>query len=139
MVLFFYWGLSYQGDLSEPALSDKVPQTAFLTLDKQRYTLEVVSSEAAQIRGLSGRAKLGADEGMLFVNETDGFHYIWMKDMLFPIDILWLTREHKIIHHESNVSPDTFPQAFTSPVPARYVIELPAGSYQAGQETLFEF
>ena len=51
---------------------------------------EVVKTDAAQRKGLGGRSKLPAEDGMLFVfNELDR-HSFWMKDMQFPIDIFWI-------------------------------------------------
>ena len=66
-------------------------------------------------------------EGMLFVFETDDLHSFWMRDMLFSIDILWIAMDGTVVHIEPSVSPDSFPQTFTPPTPARYVLEVPAG------------
>ncbi|MDO8575927.1 MAG: DUF192 domain-containing protein, partial [bacterium] len=70
---------------------------------------------------------LAADEGMLFVSPEDGGHAFWMKDMLFPIDILWISADGRVVYMAENVSPDTYPQSFRPDAPARYVLELPAG------------
>jgi len=56
-----------------------------------------------------------------------GEHSIWMKDMNYAIDILWVAQEGNIVHIEENVSPDTFPTSFSSPTPAWYVVEATAG------------
>ena len=50
-----------------------------------------------------------------------------MKDMNYGIDILWVAEEGEIVHIEENISPDTFPTSFASPVPAWFVIEANAG------------
>ena len=78
-------------------------------------------------RGLSGITKLGKDEGMLFIFERDDQYSFWMKDMRLSIDMLWLSAEKEVVFIEKDVSPDTFPQAFTPDTPARYVLEVPAG------------
>ena len=52
---------------------------------------------------------------------------MWMKDMQFPIDILWLDAEYKIVFIKHVSTPETYPESFYSDVPARYVLELPAG------------
>lgn len=85
---------------------------------------EVSDTRSEQIKGLSGRASIGKMEGMLFVFEELGRHGIWMKDMNFPIDILWLDEDKKIIHIEENVSPDTYPTVFRPDGEALYVLEV---------------
>ena len=55
-----------------------------------RYELADTSSE--RTKGLSYRTEI-PKEGMLFIFPNKGIQGFWMKDMLFPIDILWLTDE----------------------------------------------
>ncbi|QQG38342.1 MAG: DUF192 domain-containing protein [Candidatus Kaiserbacteria bacterium] len=96
-------------------------------LDGQIIRISVADTDEERQLGLSGREGLAQDEGMLFIFPEDGLHAFWMKDMLFSIDILWLSAEGKIVHIEKSVSPDTFPSSFSPSAPARYVLELPAG------------
>jgi uncharacterized membrane protein (UPF0127 family) len=51
-----------------------------------------------------------------------------MKDMRFAIDIVWISEVLKVVHVAEDVSPATFPEVFTPPEPARYVLELNAAS-----------
>ncbi|OYX42108.1 hypothetical protein B7Y94_04015 [Candidatus Saccharibacteria bacterium 32-49-12] len=79
-------------------------------------------------KGLGGRTSLGRDEAMLFVFESDGPQSIWMKDMKFPLDIIWLDRAKRVVHIERHVQPDAVPHdTYESTVPARYVLEMNAG------------
>jgi len=80
-----------------------------------------------RIQGLSDTPGLLPNEVKLFVFEDEGPQAIWMKDMLYPIDIIWLDRTGVVVHIAEAVAPDTYPQSFASPVPARYVIETVAG------------
>ena len=93
----------------------------------QKVRVIVADTDALREKGLGGHAGLAPDEGMLFVFEEDAPYGFWMKGMLFSIDILWLDRERKIVHIAPSVSPQTYPQSYAPPVPARYVLELPAG------------
>lgn len=88
--------------------------------------IAIADTPAAKEKGLSGRDDLAPDEGMLFVFEEDSGHPFWMKDMNFSIDMLWISSEGTIVHIAPNVSPETYPQTFSSPVPSRYVLELSA-------------
>lgn len=91
-------------------------------------TLEIVSSPSARIQGLSDRQSLPLDRGMLFVFDEAGQNCLWMKDMNFAIDMVWLDASKKIVHIESQVSPDTYPESFCPQTPALYAIELNAGT-----------
>lgn len=89
--------------------------------------VEVVEDVASQQRGLSGRSSLAEGSGMLFVFGREDTWAFWMKDMRFSIDIIWAASNGEIVHIERSVSPETYPKSFAPPVPARYVLEVPAG------------
>lgn len=90
-------------------------------------TAEVVSGIGDRMRGLSNREYLSYNEAMLFVFPDAGMHGIWMKEMRFPIDIIWLDEQQMVITIESNVSPDSYPTVFNPVTPAKYVVEVNAG------------
>jgi uncharacterized membrane protein (UPF0127 family) len=91
------------------------------------YNLEVVTSEAQLEKGLGDRNALGTDDGMLFIFNKPAVECIWMKDMRFPLDIVWLSTSKQVLHIESNVSQNTYPKTYCPDVNAQYVIELNAG------------
>ena len=78
-------------------------------------------------RGLSGREALPEDTVMLFIFSAPERAGIWMKDMLFSIDIMWIDADRRIIHIVENASPDSFPEVFRPLTDAKYVIEASAG------------
>jgi uncharacterized membrane protein (UPF0127 family) len=87
----------------------------------------IADTEESRIKGLSGRKELGSNEGMYFIFDRPGEYGIWMKDMLIPIDIIWLDSHNEVIYIEENVSTDTYPKVFKPNKPALYVLELNAG------------
>lgn len=89
--------------------------------------VKVADTPEERQKGLGGATSLGSSEGMLFLFSRNGYYSIWMRDMYIPIDIVWLSEEGIVIHVEKDVHPDSYPKTFTSPVPARSVLELPAG------------
>lgn len=117
--------LGFNTSSQPPSPSSGVTRT--ITIGGVPVHVEVVDTDASRAQGLSGHAPLESDQGMLFVFETDGAYPFWMKDMLFPIDILWVDAQGKVVHIEKNVAPDTYPASFTPDSPARYVLEVPAG------------
>jgi uncharacterized protein len=85
-------------------------------------TVEIVATEEARSQGLSGRTEM-TTSGMLFVFDTNDYHGIWMKDMLFPIDIIWIDENLTVVGIESSVQPNSYPKTFRPSVPVRYAIE----------------
>ena len=67
---------------------------------------------------------------MLFVFPDNDQHGIWMKDMKFPIDIIWISENYNIVHVKKDATPESYPTVFKNSKPARYVLELPAGSIE---------
>lgn len=96
----------------------------------EQLSLAHANSPALRVRGLSGRTSLAPFHGMLFSFDEVGRHSIWMKDMRFSIDILWLDEERRIVEIAPQVAPETYPATFAPTTPARYVIELPGGTAQ---------
>ncbi len=101
----------------------------------------VADSEDERIQGLSGTDSLSQDEGMLFIFPYAGQHGIWMKNMNFPIDILWLDEDGKVVDVAENVpvppegETDGSLLIYHNDDPAKYVLEVTAGIAQgAGVE-----
>ena len=90
---------------------------------------EVMVRDEDRAMGLMFRPSLPLDRGMLFVFETADFHGIWMKNCRFPIDILWLDEQKKVVHVAESVPPcKADPCPVYSPMrKAAYVVELNAG------------
>jgi uncharacterized protein len=84
---------------------------------------------------LGGRQSLPADDGMLLEFSKSATRCIWMRDMQFPLDIVWLNGDKQVVHIEESVSPRTYPRQYCPPTPAKYVIELNAGTAQTTQIT----
>lgn len=89
--------------------------------------VDIVTTPQARKDGLSNREPLLENEGMLFVFEEMGDHGIWMKDMKFSIDIIWLNEYGEVVDFEEHVSPDTYPEVFSPSQKSKYVLETHAG------------
>jgi uncharacterized membrane protein (UPF0127 family) len=88
---------------------------------------EVVTTPEKRNKGLSGREVLARDEGMLFVFEDADTYAFWMPDMHFSLDIIWLDENMKVVHIQENATPESYPELFTPPIPALYVLEVRSG------------
>lgn len=82
--------------------------------------------------GLSGRAHMDEDRGMLFVFSSEAQHGIWMKEMLFPLDLIWFSADLRVVEVIPNVQPqpgvpDSELIIYRPRTPALYTLELVAG------------
>ncbi len=90
-------------------------------------SLEVADTDETRIMGLSGRERMSENFGMLFVFPQPGKQCIWMKDMKFDLDIIWLNSDKKITAIEEGIRPESYPDAFCPSDDSKYVIELNSG------------
>ncbi len=118
--LFVY--LQYWDDIKFSLFGEEARYTVFLGTVPLSVT--VADEPDTRTRGLSGVESLGANEGKLFVFDQEGMHGIWMKDMLIPLDIVWINDNMHIVHIEERVSPETYPSVFSPDAPARFVLEV---------------
>jgi uncharacterized membrane protein (UPF0127 family) len=118
-------------DLGQKETGSPTLETARIKIDGIIFNVLVADTKEERVKGLSGRTGLDARQGMLFVFPDNDQHSIWMKDMKFPIDIIWISENLRIVDIKRDASPESYPESFTNVWPARYVLELSAGSIDA--------
>ncbi len=96
-------------------------------------SVEIANTPETRKQGLSGHAPLTDDQGMLFIFPAPSVQTFWMVDMTFPLDIIWIGTDRKVVGITANV-PAPFPGApveklplYSSPFPVQYVLEVNAG------------
>jgi len=73
------------------------------------------------------KKSLPEDEGMLFVFDEEGYHGFWMMNMSFPIDIIWINNEKKVVDIVKNAQPCKFScPSYKPKEKAMYVLEVNA-------------
>jgi uncharacterized protein len=102
-------------------------QPAVIVFPNASFFIETVEEEGQRIKGLSGKESMKENRGMLFKFEQEEYWSIWMKDMLFSLDIIWLDQNLVVVDLKENVSPETYPSSFSPQKPAKYVLEINAG------------
>ena len=80
-------------------------KTTLVSLGGVNVTASLSTTPDSQSKGLSIKDSLNENEGMLFNFESPQKYSFWMKDMKFPIDIIWINSTGKIVHIEKNLSP----------------------------------
>ncbi len=100
-----------------------------LSVAGETIKLEVADTLVTRERGLSDRRCIKSDQAMLFVFEEHDTsdHCFWMKDMRFPIDMVWLDHDKRVVFSASEVEPATYPQNYCPNMPTRYVLEFKSG------------
>ncbi|MGN2253782.1 DUF192 domain-containing protein [Frateuria sp. GZRe12] len=104
--------------------------TPAVELHGHHFTTELATNEASREHGLMMRTELAPDHSMLFVFPDTQPRWFWMKNTLIPLDILYFDADRKLVSMQLDVPPcevDPCP-SYPSDTPARYVLELPAGT-----------
>jgi uncharacterized membrane protein (UPF0127 family) len=106
------------------------PDVVPLTLPSGKVLqVEVMVKDEDRAMGLMFRPSLAQDHGLLFVFEQPDFHTFWMKNCKFPIDMVWLDGEHRVVHLVEGVPPcKTEPCPLYAPMrKGQFVVEMNAG------------
>ena len=103
-------------------------------IDNVVLEVQIADTDPLLTRGLMFQEELPFDQGMLFVFEGEKRRSIWMPNMQFSLDILWLDIEGNVLHIEKNVPPcKTALETASCPSYkgdnklAKYVLEVTAG------------
>ncbi len=93
------------------------------------FDVVIAGGAVERERGLSGVEKLEINDGMLFIFKSEGKHSFWMKDMGFPLDIIWLDSGMRVAYIARNMAPcaGEICPAIAPDKDARYVLEINAG------------
>jgi uncharacterized membrane protein (UPF0127 family) len=139
-VLYFYPDISSTSTLgtSEDSVQREATPTnasgyaeVKVTLNGIELIADLAATNEQMAQGLSVKDALAENEAMLFVFDTAQDHSFWMKNMKFPIDIIWLDSNRTIVHIEHNLQPCNLdvlcPKYKPDNNSALYVLETVAG------------
>ena len=88
---------------------------------------EIADTLIKRTKGLMFRKSLSQNEGMLFIFNEEGYHGFWMMNMSFPIDIIWIEKEKKVVYIEKNAQPcGLICSSYIPKEKAMYVLEVNA-------------
>lgn len=99
------------------------------------FPVDLALTPEQRSQGLSGREVMAADTGMLFIFENEGTFSFWMKEMHFPLDIVWIGADCTVVDVTLGAPPPEEDQAladlprFSPNSPAQYVLEINAGEF----------
>ena len=109
--------------------------TQVLKVKNTTVMVEIVATPEKLAQGLSGRDGLAENIGMLFVVAQNTRPTFWMKDMKFPIDIIWIN-DNMVVGIEKNVPIPQDPnntsslERYSPSTGVDYVLEVESGFTQ---------
>ena len=122
-IIFIFLLLVFIGNI----IGDKRPT---VTINKYTFNLYVAKTPKDREIGLSKYNNIPQNFGMIFLFDKPDFYSFWIKDMKFPIDIIFI-RNGRIVTIHKNVKPPTNsnenPPIYRSSEPADIVLEINAG------------
>ena len=112
---------------------------AVVSVNAFKLIADLALTQDQQTKGLAVKNHMNESEGMLFVFQDPSKPSFWMKDMKFPIDIIWLDANRSVVYIAPNLEP--CPSQGTCPgyVPNKdslYVLETTAGFSQRHNVTV---
>ncbi len=121
--------------LASPSLSNKATDGTKTSVSIKDLSIdaEIASTTDSQTKGLSDRANLPTGRGMLFIYDDESSRSFWMKNVSFPLDIIWIDSNYKIVGIDRNIQTELgksdselahYGQAFQS----QYVLEINGGT-----------
>lgn len=115
---------------STPINAEPGKSEIWLQAANRMFLLEIARSPEEKRTGLMYRRSMSPSHGLLMVFDRDSYVPIWMKNVLFPLDVIWLAADGRVLDRQ------TLPLCRQSPcpiyrpaLPARYVLEVGAGLF----------
>ncbi|OPX99680.1 MAG: hypothetical protein A4E59_00194 [Syntrophorhabdus sp. PtaB.Bin027] len=91
-----------------------------------RFDVEPAITHEEQARGLMFRKSLDDKAGMFFIFQREELRHFWMKNTLFPLDLVFIDNNFLVVDIHKNAKP-LDESIISSRKPARYVLEIKAG------------
>ncbi|OGF99305.1 hypothetical protein A2Y99_05045 [Candidatus Gottesmanbacteria bacterium RBG_13_37_7] len=107
----------------------------YVLINNHKILVELADTDKLREKGLSGRSNLPENRGMLFIFPQERIYSFWMKEMLIPLDIIWI-KNNKIVDYHQNVP---FPEpgitndklkTYSPKEPVDKVLEVNAGTIE---------
>jgi hypothetical protein len=99
-----------------------------ISVSGKKITVEIADSLPKKLLGLMFRKSLGENDGMLFIFGKTSRHSLWMANVCFPIEAVFIDEQLKIVeimHLEPCKS--IFCPTYRPKSAAKYILELNEG------------
>lgn len=101
---------------------------SYVVINNKEIKVEIMDSYDKHVQGLSDKPELDYDTGFLFEFQDKQMRRFWMKNMHFPIDVIWI-EDDKVVGVNKNCEPEgeVPDKRYSSVIPVNYVLEVNAG------------
>lgn len=131
LIFTFTLGIFYFGNFVINEVGDG-QEKINIKIGEKNYELEIARTSQELEKGLAKFDAIENYQGMLFIFDKPGRWNIWMKDMQFNIDIIFLNENKEVVTLFRNVKFETHENTFEyrkyqPDYDSKYVIELKEG------------
>jgi hypothetical protein len=94
------------------------------------FKVDIADTTTKKALGLMHREKIRKNEGMFFIMGNEAKYDITMANMKFPIDIIWINKEGKIVEIFNDAKPSKslfLGEMYRPKKPAKYILEVLSG------------
>jgi uncharacterized protein len=129
---------------SDLSACEAQPQVG-ITTDTGReivFRVEIADTSAKREMGLQYRRELAENRGMIFLFTTEEMHSFWMKNTPIPLDMIFISAEHKIVGIVENAIPFSL-DSLSVGRRSQYVLEINGGlsrryGFKSGDSVRFQ-
>jgi hypothetical protein len=122
-----------QASSGVPGANEVRFERRWIKLGSHRLHVEIADTNEKRARGLMFRRSLAKNTGMLFIFPGSDVLTFWMKNTLIPLSIGFFDQDKTLLGTAEMVPAplgSISPPTTSSPGPARYALEMPAGWFR---------
>jgi uncharacterized protein len=130
LFVFAYSNDSMKEFFANANVADSEYLKGYAIVDNYKILADIALTDKQVQDGLAIKNSMTENEGMLFFLGEPRKAPFWMKNMKFPIDIIWLNENFTIVHIEQELQPCEsviYCKLYTPNSEALYVLETIAG------------
>ena len=105
LFVFAYSNNSMKEFFANTNVNDSEYLKGYVIVDNYKILVDIALTDKQVQDGLSIKNSLNENEGMLFFLGEPRKASFWMKNMKFPIDIIWLNETFSVVHIEQELPP----------------------------------
>lgn len=120
-------------------------KSATVKINNQSFKTTVAKSQKEREIGLSETKSISDNQGMIFLFDKPDYYSFWMKNMKFPIDIIYINSDTivSIVNDAPLIKDRENPAIYSSTKPADKVLEIKAGlsekyKFKEGDKVTYE-
>ena len=128
ILLFLFCLFFYYAEIPLSLSPQNLPEDT-VCIKNNCFLVQLAKTEQERESGLMFKSNLDKGKGMLFIFDKEEIYPFWMKNMLIPLDIVWINGSNKVVYISQNVQPckDLVCPLITPTFVASYVLEVNAG------------